>query len=398
MGRHATSVTMGLCGKLSLAACVAAGLFGVLPLLPAAQRIETGSNGVVSLALSPNGMSLATAHDTVQYISFCGTYLYPPQEVLQWRLKSLMPLALGQRQCFRMPSRHWVGPVVSFDRDDILLASAAGLARCSTHDGRVVPLLTAEAVVLSHDYRIVGRFNRVQGGIQFLDLKSGTTIGSVRHAVTYGRLWGFSKDGQFLVSGDIDRSLLCIWDVTSLALHSTIQAPYVGWISISADNRYIAGTGGDDSRVDIWDLHTGRKKARFHAGMYTRGATFSLDGSLLAVHGDDERGEAGLCEIRRVRDLAVVARIIDRSTFSISAVVFSHDGRVLVAGTGSGTLSSYRVGWHAAGKSLVGIGGARTGQVRAGRPCSSRRFSAILRTRFPHFFRAGRDVRMRAES
>jgi len=188
---------------------------------------------------------------------------------------------------------------------------------------------------------MVARFSRADGEIRLLDLKSGATIGAIPHSATYGRLWGFSKDSKFLASGESGKPIVRIWSLESRRQYSSIQTAGIGSLAISPDSQYVAGTNLDGSQVILWDLHTGKEKGHFEARMYARGVRFSPDGRLVAVFGDGAR--RGLCEVRQVADLHVVERFVDGSTFSISAILFSQDGRILVTGTQSGTLVSRRL-------------------------------------------------------
>lgn len=315
------------------------GLFGISCCVRAAEQSETKSLGVVSLALSTDGARLASAHDVVQSVHFHGSYRYPPQEVVVWRVKSLYPLTLVRGLSFNMPSNQWTRPLVSFDGNDVLVSSGAGLAKCLAVQSSVIPLLTSNTLVLSHDHRMVARFSRPDGGIRLLELKSGATIGAIPHNVTYGRLWEFSKDSKFLALGESGKPLVRIWSLESHRQHSKIQTPGIGSLAISPDSQHVAGTNLDGNWVILWDLHTGKEKGRFDARMHARGVRFSPDGRLVAVFGEAARW--GVCEMRQVADLHLIERFVDKSAFSISAILFSQNGRILVTGTQSGSIGSH---------------------------------------------------------
>ncbi|MFT6713651.1 MAG: hypothetical protein ACJAVJ_000930, partial [Planctomycetota bacterium] len=102
-------------------------------------------------------------------------------------------------------------------------------------------------------------------------------------------------------------------------------------VAVSHDNRYLA-TGGEDRRICLWDLETGRRiSSRDHASpAYT--LQFSPDGRRLASGGNSES-----IQLWDVPSLEVVARLVGHTSY-VHSVAFSPDGSFLVSASGDSDL------------------------------------------------------------
>ncbi|MFT4709342.1 MAG: serine/threonine protein kinase/WD40 repeat protein, partial [Planctomycetota bacterium] len=141
-----------------------------------------------------------------------------------------------------------------------------------------------------------------------------------------------SPDGTLLVEGNLGGVLIVKDRASGAILHelSAHDGPVFA-VAVSHDNRYLA-TGGEDRRICLWDLETGRRiSSRDHASpAYT--LQFSPDGRRLASGGNSES-----IQLWDVPSLEVVARLVGHTSY-VHSVAFSPDGSFLVSASGDSDL------------------------------------------------------------
>ena len=98
----------------------------------------------------------------------------------------------------------------------------------------------------------------------------------------------FSHDGGRLVAGGLSGPVatLCLWDVASRQKRQVFQghARKIGSLSLSADDKYLATSGGDKS-VRIWNVDSGQELAMLPHGSenYHVIVAYSPNGKTLAI-------------------------------------------------------------------------------------------------------------------
>ena len=141
----------------------------------------------------------------------------------------------------------------------------------------------------------------------------------------------FSPEGQTLASGSwtsrsFDRTVH-LWDVASgTLLRTPYTYPAQGINSVAfSPNGLILVTGGS-SRVDFWDVVTGRDVNQFSFFRGIGSVSFSPDGRMLAI--GFLNGEVSLYDVATGR----VRRTFEGHTDAVNSVAFSPNGLILASG------------------------------------------------------------------
>ena len=143
----------------------------------------------------------------------------------------------------------------------------------------------------------------------------------------------FSRDSSLLLSGDEDGRVR-IWDVATRKENHIINAyaRSVGEMAVSPDDKLLAlrgidVEGAEFSTVSLWDLAKGKKISTLerHNDTQVTSLAFSPDGKLLASGGADDR--VRLWNTGTAKEITTIKA-------DGSAIVFSHDGKLLALDQG----------------------------------------------------------------
>jgi RNA polymerase sigma factor (sigma-70 family) len=153
----------------------------------------------------------------------------------------------------------------------------------------------------------------------------------------------FSADGKYLATGGGNNSIIRVWNAADGKEIRQFKAAgtHVGALAFAPTGTALA-SGSDDGALALWDANTGTRQWECKRPGEVRALAFAPDGKTLAVGGGPEYGwvqgnnnepflaliDAGTGKVMRPLTIA---------RNSVAAVAFSRDGKVLAAGLG-GTL------------------------------------------------------------
>jgi WD40 repeat protein/tRNA A-37 threonylcarbamoyl transferase component Bud32 len=330
--------------------------------LAASSTLQGHSEGVMTVAYSPDGKVLASGTDKefklweAQSLREIRTVSTPAQELAfspdgrtlfasagiakmssvhtwtRWEVGTQNELPALSVEVAVEPAHAW--HCLSRDLRLLFLAPGGPHATCvraiDTVSGKEVfprrqHLAPLNAVAVGPDGRTLASAGEDRV-IKVWDLADGRVLHSL--AAHAGAVWGlaFSPDGTLLASGSRDGTI-ALWDVGSgsqvraLRGHSRVESR----LRFSPDGRTLAA-GGDSSGVNLWDVATGERRAPLagHAGA-VRCVAFSPDGTRLASGGED--GTV------RLHNLAAGSSQRLTAPQGVNDLAFSPDGHTLAAVT-----------------------------------------------------------------
>ncbi|MDR3617013.1 MAG: WD40 repeat domain-containing protein [Candidatus Obscuribacterales bacterium] len=183
------------------------------------------------------------------------------------------------------------------------------------------------------------------------DLKTGESTGVAKATSNHLGKVALSSDGSMFATST-DYANVTLWNATSFEeLHRFVggRIDYARAIVFSPDNSLIA-SGGWDHTLQIWNRKTGQLMQSLTTYGYTFDAKFSPDGRFLACGGLDiekkgsRRDQHGVIDPMSLKPPVEVWRVSDGSKVrdlkgpgECDSIVFSPDGKTLIATVGSGT-------------------------------------------------------------
>jgi WD40 repeat protein len=209
----------------------------------------------------------------------------------------------------------------------------------------------------------------IEGGVQFVDLRSGSVRTATRGFTGSPNWVLFSPNGKTVVSTSLNKTVT-LWDVESATPRETLRghASSVQQPVFSPDGETLYTVSHDGTAI-AWDLARDRRLGR--AFRFTHDRTFSKtgydghpgefspDGRLIAV-GLKEQGIA----LRDARELTPVGKPLFETQGEVKNLAFSPDGQTLAAVSDEGFLTLWGVDSQSRlhGPLAAGSGGA----IRAG--------------------------------
>ncbi|HWG41350.1 MAG TPA: WD40 repeat domain-containing protein [Gemmataceae bacterium] len=285
------------------------------------ERLSFASHygGVNSIAYSPDGRLIATASDDCT-IRLWNADTSKPKDMLRGHGRRVNALAYSpDGKCLASASSD--GTAILWDMETRKMRF-----RCEGHGNQV------RAVAFSPDGKtlVIGGYNSI---IQSWDVRTGKELRTIEQEEHTNAL-AFSPDGALLAGGSVS---LHLYDArTARLLRNVKTEPTITSLAFSPDGRTLAC--GGDSETILWELASGKERARLPGHWNQRGAlAFSPDGKLLASGSHDMGGDMN--EVVHVWELATGKELgaFRGHEQPVFGVAFSPDGKRLATASGDAT-------------------------------------------------------------
>jgi len=226
---------------------------------------------------------------------------------------------------------------VAFSPNGLSLASASRdstIQIWQTADGRSVRTMQdgVESLAFSPDGRTIAT-GMLDDTVKLWDATSGQVLSTMQGHTDHVPSVAFSPDGRTVASASWDKTIK-LWDVASGQVLRTFRGhnDRVLAVTFSPDGRALASCSADLT-IKLWDLATGNVLRTLALGArVTNSVAFAPDGRTLASGGDDDTvklWDSGSGQV--VHSLA-------GDTGAVNAVAFSPDGRMLASGSADHTV------------------------------------------------------------
>jgi WD40 repeat protein len=136
----------------------------------------------------------------------------------------------------------------------------------------------------------------------------------------------FSHDGKILVSACPNASTICIWNTESWTLQTTIRGHC---ICLSPDEKYLAVSSDGFTTTQIYETFNWQAQSTLDTQDKDQeifSSTFSPDSRILATYSGRETAIWNINSGKSIKTFTDLTR-------KVSALVFSPDGRIFIAGT-----------------------------------------------------------------
>jgi WD40 repeat protein len=303
------------------------------------------SQGVLSLAFTPNGNTLASgsADNTVKLWDVTS----------RREIRTIGPGLPAMSMAFSPDGRTLA--VGLFDQKIKLLDAASGgeLHTLTGHGGPI------PSIAFSPDGRVLASASDDRT-VKLWDVARGVEITTLAGFIQPVLSVAFSPDGRLLAANSVDKGIR-LWDLTTGHELRGIKGYAVGALAFSPDGRTIAA-GSSQHTVKIWDVANGRElRAMSGHGDYVAFVAFSPDGRGLASSSYDKTLKFwDVASGRNVGTLTGNLRL--PSMLWASSLAFSPTGHMIVVGTGDGAL---RLWDTTNGRELPPLGGHSVGVTSA---------------------------------
>lgn len=188
------------------------------------------------------------------------------------------------------------------------------------------------ALALSPDGKILALAADNELVVRLWDVTAHKELGSLAGHTNGLRALAFSPDGKLLASGSQD-STFVLWDVATQAqvFKSPKQDDSILALAFSPDGKMLASSI-NDKMIRLWGVPSGQQLAESHEHSDVLSVKFTPDGNWLAVAGLD-----GSIRFRELQKLEERTRVSGHSS-GVMAISFSADGSILASGSSDSTV------------------------------------------------------------
>jgi len=310
------------------------------------QTLELRRAGVVSMAYSPDGRYLATTHYPIHSMgSRVQSYPNPPGFVWIWDCREESYCAAFQVDGLSFQTIHFTSDGKS------LFVPGYGLFVWDPATSMVRRRGEDRPGVISRDGRYAAQSDEEQVSLAITDLETNTVTTTLRRDGGWQLPAVFSPDGRFLAAfaGEevyANAPELLIWNLNAAKLQTSI--PLVGnsrtHVCFSPNANLLAWACIDSTLVTVRDCTDGALYGQFDMGSDdVWGIAFSRDGKMLAACGETAGEYGGEVRVWDVKSGTQLARMQDPTTWGITAVTFSPDGKTLATGDGNGRVKHWDI-------------------------------------------------------
>jgi WD40 repeat protein len=150
----------------------------------------------------------------------------------------------------------------------------------------------------------------------------------------------FSPDGLTLAYNENKAGDIVLWDIRAQSVIKRLKghARYVTSLAFTPDGKLLL-SGSNDKTVRLWDVASGREERAFNYTVGIEGLRLSPDGKILATAASPGGQRITLQEIPSGREVLQLRGHIRY----ITDAAFSPDGRMLISGSGDGTVRLWDV-------------------------------------------------------
>ena len=288
---------------------------------------QANMNGVVALAFSPDGKTLASGSrdgkvkiwdvETGESRSLAG---HADSEVLT--------IAYS-------PDGTKIASLGEYDDNTIKLWDAA-----TGNHIRTMRSHSIRSIVFSPDGTQIasgeGPHRQALGRINLWDVGTGGKIATLSGPSSDVWSVAFSPDGTQIVSGWVDNTIT-LWDVSSRTAIATLEHTHFSTVASSPDHTTFASTS-KGKKIKLWNVATGRNTHTLEGHTdRVQYLTFSPDGATLASGG--RNGEIKLWNVATGQN----THTLERSTDLVVFLAFSPDGATLASGGRNGEIKLWNV-------------------------------------------------------
>jgi len=263
-----------------------------------AMSIATGQEGIVSLALSPDGKRVVSSGWDMT--------------IKVWDMvegNELVTIKVGDKNAYIQTLYHG-------DLDGWRQARS-NLAWC---------------IAFSPDGKHIASGHE-SGEIKIWDAATGRQLKTLEGHKNPIDSVAFSSDGKCMASRAYEIKL---WDTSNwtelMSLHDRASTGMDSCVTFSPDGKRIASTGGEDDQIKVWDTVTGQGIwSIWGHDYYAYSVSFSADGKFLASGGDNEI---------KIWDAATGSNVMTLrgQDASVCSVAFSPDGKYVASGSHDNTI------------------------------------------------------------